>query len=143
MRAPWLIALFFLSACSAIYPTSDFHVAQCGPDLQHWTGLKPCGHVDQTCLQACGGGFACEQVCYDGNPRCGLCVVNEAVLCLREAGCEIEYENLTCCAESESCELSDGPCLEASCSEELADFNSCQGEVAGPCAENVASACFD
>lgn len=141
MRALWMVAPLLLSACSAIYPANDFHQAQCGPDFQHWSRPKPCTRADLACLDACGDNAACQQRCYALNRQCESCIVTEFLLCARESGCEIEYENLTCCAEGEACELTDSACLETGCEGEFQDFLACETEVAADCVGVAVGVC--
>lgn len=137
MRALWLMAAVLLSACSVIYPTSDFHEAPCGPEMQHWSESKPCQRMDYNCLARCDeltvvGRETCQRECYAVNPDCKDCLIIEAVLCSRESGCEIEYEDLTCCSEE---------AWPGGCSVAVSDFDTCSSGVTSECLGIVLDAC--
>jgi len=138
-----VVATLMLAGCSAVYPADDFSHAPCGPVMQHWQAPSPCGAAVTDCLNRCEvDNELCIDACYERNPVCKSCLINESILCVREWGCEPEYEALTCCAEDMSCDLSDDACVASMCNLEVLDSTSCYGAVGHDCDSQVIDFCF-
>jgi hypothetical protein len=114
----------------------------CTADVLEMPTAAACATSTQNCMEECEDD-ACFETCMSSDPDpegCGTCLEDGWLACVNAAGCQPEWDAMSCCYDG--CDDPDSAACETECSLEDTAYENCAVAYEETCAEQVDGVCF-